>query len=72
MMSNWKEVWDKKDRVQKYILECMVKSDGFDSTFRVENRLDYCETLYSKEASARVYQYSKLDVDPALFCIRYS
>ena len=49
-MSNWKEIWDKKDRVQKYILECMVKSDGFDSlgTFQVQNWLDYCETLYSK------------------------
>ena len=59
-MSNWKEIWDKKDRVQKYILECMVKSDGFDSlgTFQVQNW--------------SVYRYSKLDVDLALFCIRYS
>ena len=30
-MTNWKAIWNKEDRVNKFILEMLLKADGFDS-----------------------------------------
>ena len=37
--TNWKDIWEKKSRVNNIVLECVVKVDGFDSvagSFSVE------------------------------------
>ena len=30
-MDKWKEIWNKEERVNKIVLETLIKADGFDS-----------------------------------------
>ena len=30
-MDKWREIWNKSDRIDDYILETLIKADGFDS-----------------------------------------
>ena len=30
-MNNWKKIWNKDDRINQIMLECLIKADGFDS-----------------------------------------
>ena len=48
--TTWKDIWDKKSRVNNIVLECLVKADGFDSvagSFSVEEWKSYVAELYS-------------------------
>jgi trans-aconitate methyltransferase len=50
-MSKWKEIWNKDERVQKIILETLIKADGFDSgagSFTVDDWITYTDELYTK------------------------
>lgn len=44
----WKEIWGNQDRVEKIILECLIKANGFDSTGKFESKswLEYTSILY--------------------------
>ncbi|MDB9900847.1 class I SAM-dependent methyltransferase [Gammaproteobacteria bacterium] len=51
-MSHWKKIWNKDDRINQIILECLVKADGFDSgagSFTLEDwekyQLEYIHKL---------------------------
>ncbi len=46
----WKEIWEKKSRVNTIVLECLVKADGFDSvagSLSVEHWREYVQELFS-------------------------
>ena len=30
-MDKWKEIWNKEERVNKIVLETLIRADGFDS-----------------------------------------
>ena len=50
-MNNWKKIWNKDYRINKIILDCLIKADGFDSPsgkFDVEDWIQYCDEFYSK------------------------
>ena len=50
-MNNWEKIWNKEDRINKIILDCLIKADGFDSSsgkFEVEDWIQYCDDFYSK------------------------
>ena len=50
-MDKWKEIWNKDDRVNKIILESLIKADGFDSgagSFTVDDWLVYTKELLYK------------------------
>ena len=50
-MENWKNIWNKSERVNKIILEMLIKADGFDSAtgnFSVDDWIDYTNNLYCK------------------------
>ena len=50
-MSSWKEIWNKDDRVNKIILDMLIKADGFDSptgSFTVDDWIEYTDTLYAR------------------------
>jgi len=50
-MSNWKEIWNKDDRVDRIILDMLIKADGFDSptgSFTVDDWMEYTDTLYAR------------------------
>jgi SAM-dependent methyltransferase len=50
-MNQWEKIWNKKDRINKVILECLIKADGFDSgagAFEVDEWLEYTKNLYNK------------------------
>ncbi len=50
-MNNWKKIWNKNERVEKIILEMLIKADGFDSptgNFEVGDWLKYTKSLYDK------------------------
>ena len=50
-MENWKNIWNKSERVNKIILEILIKVDGFDSAtgnFSVDDWIDYTNNLYCK------------------------
>ena len=47
--TNWKDIWEKKSRLNNIVLECLVKADGFDSvagSFSVEEWKNYVSELY--------------------------
>ena len=46
-MKTWKEIWNKEDRLNKIILDCLIKCDGFDSLerFDVDSWIEYSESL---------------------------
>lgn len=49
-MDKWKEVWDKDERVNKIILETLIKSDSFDSgsgSFGVDDWIEYINEFYT-------------------------
>jgi trans-aconitate methyltransferase len=50
-MDNWKDIWNKEERITKAVLELLLKADGFDSPtgyFCVDDWLIYTSTLYAK------------------------
>ena len=50
-MSKWEKIWNKDDRINKIILDCLVSADGFSDPSRKYNSDDwiqYCENIYSK------------------------
>jgi SAM-dependent methyltransferase len=50
-MNKWHEIWNKDERINKIILESLIKADGFDSgagSFCVEDWLDYTNEFYSE------------------------
>ncbi len=49
-MNNWKNIWNNQDRVNKYILEMLIKVDGFDSgpgKLDVDEWLEYSSNFYN-------------------------
>jgi len=49
-MNKWKEIWNKDERVNKIILETLIKADGFDSgagSFAVNDWIDYTNEFYT-------------------------
>ena len=50
-MNKWQEIWNKNERINKIILEMLIKADGFDSgagSFDVNNWLEYTNYHFSK------------------------
>jgi len=50
-MDNWKKIWNKDDRINQIILECLIKADGFDSgagSFSVEDWKIYTQEYFEK------------------------
>lgn len=50
-MDKWKEIWNKKDRTNKIILEVLIKADGFDSgvgSFTVDEWIEYTQEFFNK------------------------
>jgi trans-aconitate methyltransferase len=50
-MNGWINVWNNEDRINKIILECLIKADGFDGgagAFEVNEWLEYTKYLYNK------------------------
>lgn len=50
-MDKWRAVWNKDDRVNKIILESLIKADGFDhgaGSFSVDDWIDYTNKFYNK------------------------
>ena len=50
-MDKWKQIWNKDDRINKIILETLIKADGFDSgagNFTVDDWINYTEELSTK------------------------
>ena len=50
-MNEWQKIWNKNDRVNKIILENLIKADGFDSgagSFAVDDWIKYTNELYDK------------------------
>ncbi len=50
-MNSWQRIWNKNERVEKIILEMLIKADGFDSptgNFEVDDWLEYTKSLYDK------------------------
>lgn len=48
--NSWKDVWEKKSRLNTIVLDCMVKADGFDSVFgslSVEDWRQYVQELFN-------------------------
>ena len=49
-MNKWQEIWNKNDRINRIILEMLIKADGFDSgagSFSVDDWLEYTNTIYN-------------------------
>ena len=47
----WKKIWNKNERIEKIILEMLIKADGFDSgagSFGVDDWIDYTKNFYQK------------------------
>ena len=50
-MRCWKTIWNKDDRINRVVLEMLVKADGFDSPtggFSLEDWISYTEMQYAK------------------------
>ena len=50
MMDNWREIWNKSDRIDDYILDTLIKADGFDTgagSFTLENWKIYTQDFYN-------------------------
>jgi hypothetical protein len=48
-MDKWKKIWNKDERVNKIILESLIKADGFDSgagSFTVNDWINYTNEFY--------------------------
>ena len=49
-MDKWREIWNKSDRIDDYILETLIKADGFDSgagSFTLINWKTYTQDFYN-------------------------
>ena len=49
-MDKWREIWNKSDRIDDYILETLIKADGFDSgagSFTLKNWKTYTQDFYN-------------------------
>jgi len=49
-MDKWREIWNKSDRIDDYILETLIKADGFDSgagSFTLKNWKTYIQDFYN-------------------------
>ena len=49
MSTSWKDIWNKQDRINKIILDFLIKADGFDSgagAFDVEDWIKYTKSIY--------------------------
>lgn len=47
----WKAIWENPDRIERHVLDCLIKVDGFDSaagSLSVDTWLPYCDDLYHK------------------------
>ena len=50
-MNKWKEIWNKEERVNKIVLETLIKADGFDSgagSFSVDDWIEYTQEFFNK------------------------
>jgi len=50
-LDNWKKIWNKDERINSIILECLIKADGFDSgagSFSVEGWKKYTQEYFEK------------------------
>ena len=50
-MSKWEKIWNKSDRINKIVLDCLVKADGFAGSsraYKTNDWIEYCENIYSK------------------------
>ena len=50
-MDEWKQIWNKDERINKIILEGLIKADGFDSgagSFTVDDWIIYTNELYDE------------------------
>lgn len=50
-MNNWKEIYNQEERLHKFILEMLIKADGFDSPtgyFEVNDWIEYTNLHYQK------------------------
>ena len=50
-MDKWKEIWNKDERINKIILESLIRADGFDTgagSFSVDDWLIYTKEFYNK------------------------
>lgn len=50
-MDKWKEIWNKEERVNKIVLETLIKADGFDSgagSFTVDDWIEYTQEFFNK------------------------
>ena len=50
-MNEWQKIWNKDERINKIILESLIKADGFDSgagSFTVDNWIKYTKELYGE------------------------
>ena len=50
-LSKWEKIWNKSDRINKIVLDCLVKADGFVGSSRgyeINDWIEYCENIYSK------------------------
>ena len=50
-MDKWKEIWNKEERVNKIVLETLIKADGFDSgagSFSVDDWNEYTQQAFIK------------------------
>jgi len=62
-MEKWKEIWNKEDRINKIILDSLIKADGFDTgagSFNVDSWIQYTESLYERLSIQK--QHSVFDV----------
>ena len=50
MSNKWQEIWNKKERLNKIILDLLIKADGFDhgsGKLDVNDWIKYTSSLYS-------------------------
>ena len=50
-MNNWKKIWNKDDRINQIMLECLIKADGFDSgagSFTLEDWEKYTQDHFKR------------------------
>jgi len=50
-MNNWKKIWNKDDRINQIMLECLIKADGFDSgagSFTLEDWEKYTQEHFKR------------------------
>ena len=48
--ATWKDIWEKKSRVNNIVLECLIKANGYDSlgsSFSADDFIGYVGELFS-------------------------